>query len=91
VSLGRLVARVIVACQWWHCCYGVILELLLRNCKPGVLYKSGIDQSDVDLDWAHVCRQDSAPHVSHVALLLCSFEQAASQNGSDTRQCPLQG
>ena len=75
-----------------------VVALLLRSNSTNYYYgienpeyKSGIDQSDVDLDWAHVCRQDSAPHVSHVALLLCSFEQAASQNGSDTRQCPLQG
>ncbi len=71
VSLGRLVARVIVACQWWHCYYGVILRIT-TNYNYGIVNpeynKSGINQSDVDWDWAHSAVKDSAPHVSHVLL-----------------------
>ena len=42
-----------------HCGMPVVALLLWSN-YYGIVnleYKSGIDQSDVDLDWAHVCRQ----------------------------------
>ena len=72
-----------------HCGMPVV-ALLLRsnstNCYYGIVnleYKSGIDQSDVDLDWAHV--KDSAPHVSFAPLNKLLRKMAATPASAPCR------